>query len=102
MVRNTGKRAGDEIVQLYISFPKVPGAPIRALRGFTRVHLNPGESRKVHFDLTPRDLSSVTEAGKRVVAGGAYTLSVGGGQPGTDAPTASAAFTIDGTAPVAE
>ncbi|GAA4777946.1 glycoside hydrolase family 3 C-terminal domain-containing protein [Stakelama sediminis] len=102
VVRNTGKRAGDEIVQLYISFPKVPGAPIRALRGFTRVHLNPGESRKVHFDLTPRDLSSVTEAGKRVVAGGAYTLSVGGGQPGTDAPTASAAFTIDGTAPVAE
>ena len=95
-VRNTGKREGDEVAQLYLSFPNVPGTPLRALRGFTRVHLAAGESRKVHFDLDPRDLSSVTEAGDRVVAAGDYRLSVGGGQPGTGAPVAAGSFKIDG------
>jgi beta-glucosidase len=47
---------GDEVAQLYLSFPSVPGAPQRALRGFKRVHLNPGESRKVRFELKDRDL----------------------------------------------
>jgi beta-glucosidase len=97
-LRNVGKLAGDEVVQLYLGFPQQPGMPIRALRGFTRVHLAPGETRKVHFDLDPRDLSSVTEAGQRVVAPGAYVLSVGGGQPGTGAPVAQARFTITGSA----
>jgi beta-glucosidase len=95
-VRNTGKRAGDEVAQLYLHFPNVPGTPIRALRGMARVALAPGESRKVHFDLDPRDLSSVTEAGDRVVAAGNYRLSVGGGQPGAGAPVVSANFKVDG------
>ena len=56
---NTGKVAGDEVAQLYLTFPEVPGAPIRALRGFKRIHLEAGESQKVHFDLKPRDLSMV-------------------------------------------
>jgi beta-glucosidase len=89
------------VVQVYLGFPQAPGAPIRALRGFTRVHLAPGESRTVHFDLDPRDLSSVTEAGERIVAPGAYTLTVGGGQPGTGAPGASARFTITGVSKLA-
>ena len=46
-VKNSGQRAGDEVVELYISFPKLPGAPLRALRGFTRVHLGAGEVRHV-------------------------------------------------------
>ena len=46
-VTNTGKREGDEVVQLYLSFPNVAGSPIRALRGFKRIHLKPGESQKV-------------------------------------------------------
>ncbi len=95
-VKNTGKRAGDEVAQLYLSFPRAPGMPVRALRGFQRVTLNAGESRVLHFNLTPRDLSSVTPAGDRVVAPGAYRLSVGGGQPGTGAPLASAAFAVSG------
>jgi len=99
-LRNAGKVAGDEVVQLYLGFPQAPGMPIRALRGFTRLHLAPGESRKVHFDLDPRDLSSVTEAGQRVVAPGAYTVSVGGGQPDTQAPVAQARFTITGSVKV--
>ena len=38
-IRNTSERAGDEVAELYLHFPKSAGAPIRALRGFTRVHL---------------------------------------------------------------
>jgi beta-glucosidase len=101
-VRNAGAVAGDEVVQLYLGFPAVPGAPIRSLRGFTRVHLAPGEAKSVHFDLDPRALSSVTEAGDRVVAAGGYTLTIGGGQPDTGAPVATARFTIEGTTKLAE
>ena len=50
-VTNTGKLAGDEVVQLYLSFPSVDGAPIRALRAFERIHLDPGQSQRVRFDL---------------------------------------------------
>jgi len=95
-VTNTGKRAGDEVVQLYLKFPDVPGAPLRALRGFERVHLAPGASRKVAFHLKPRDLSLVTAAGDILIAQGAYTLSIGGGQPGTEAPSVSGRFEIGG------
>jgi beta-glucosidase len=95
-VRNDGKVAGDEVAQLYLSFPQAPGMPLRALRGFSRVSLAPGESRRVHFDLAPRDLSSVTAAGKRIVAPGAYQVTIGGGQPGTGAPVARTSFTVTG------
>jgi len=81
-VTNTGKRAGDEVVQLYLNFPGAPGTPLRALRALQRISLNPGESRALHFQLSPRDLSSVTSTGQRVVAPGQYRLAVGGGQPG--------------------
>jgi beta-glucosidase len=95
-VTNTGRLAGDEVVQLYLKFPDVPGAPIRALRGFRRIHLAPGETHAVRFRLTPRDLSMVTETGNRIVAQGAYTVSVGGGQPGTDAPSVSGTLQVNG------
>ncbi|MDE2052896.1 MAG: glycoside hydrolase family 3 C-terminal domain-containing protein, partial [Gammaproteobacteria bacterium] len=95
-VRNTGKLAGDEVVQLYLKFPDVPGAPIRALRGFQRIHLAPGETRTVEFQLKRRDLSMVTETGNRIVAQGTYTLSLGGGQPGTGAPSVSGTFQVNG------
>ena len=99
-VRNDGAVAGDEIVQLYLSFPDAPGMPIRALRGFKRVSLAPGASTRVHFDLDPRDLSSVTQDGKRLVTPGTYRLSVGGGQPGTGAPTAAGTFNVAGEYPL--
>jgi beta-glucosidase len=96
-VTNTGTRAGDEVAQLYLSFPAVPGAPLRALRGFERVHLELGASQTVRFELEPRDLSMVTEAGEPIVAEGAYTVSVGGGQPDTGAPAVAGSFTVKGT-----
>jgi hypothetical protein len=80
-VTNTGRREGDEVVQLYLSFPQIPGAPLRALRGFKRIHLQPGESQNVLFELRSRDLSMVTEQGQIIVAEGSYTVSIGGGQP---------------------
>ena len=69
-VTNTGEREGDEVVQLYLGFPNVAGAPIRALRGFKRIHLKPGESQKVGFELKERDLSMVTAAGEPIIAKG--------------------------------
>ncbi len=93
-VKNTGKVGGDEVIQLYLNFPKVPGAPLKALRGFQRVHLQPGASQKVNFELKPRDLSMVTEKGEIVVPKGEFTLSIGGGQPGTGTPSVAHAFRV--------
>ncbi len=95
-VTNTGKVAGDEVVQLYLQFPDVAGAPIRALRGLQRIHLRAGESRVARFHLTPRDLSMVTQDGDRIVAQGTYHVSMGGGQPGTGAPSVSGTFHVNG------
>jgi beta-glucosidase len=95
-VTNTGKVAGDEVVQLYLKFPDVDGAPLRALRGFQRVHLEPGTSQKVDFHLNSRDLSMVTDLGNIIVAQGKYTVSVGGGQPYTGAATVSGNFEVNG------
>jgi beta-glucosidase len=95
-LKNTGKRDGDEVVQVYISFPKIGGAPLKALRGFTRVHLKSGESQHVKLNLGPRDLSYVNEAGDRIVGAGDYLITVGGGQPGTSAAHADGHLTIQG------
>jgi beta-glucosidase len=96
-VTNTGTKAGDEVAQLYLEFPDVPGKPLRALRGFQRIHLEAGASQKIHFELQPRDLSMVTESGEPIVAEGKYTVSVGGGQPGGAAQVLNSTFNIKGT-----
>ncbi len=94
---NTGNREGDEVAQLYVSFPNIAGAPLRALRGFRRVHLKPGESQKIGFELQQRDLSMVTEQGQIVVAAGRYSVHVGGGQPNTGAASIAGTFRVNGT-----
>ena len=96
-VTNTGKVEGDEVAQLYLSFPAVVGAPLRALRAFKRVHLKAGESQKVQFELRDRDLSMVSEGGDPIIAEGNYRVSVGGGQPNTGAPTVAGSFQVKGT-----
>ena len=95
-VKNAGTRAGDEVVELYLTFPRIPGVPNIALRGFKRVHLDAGATQHVHFDLTPRDLSFVNENGDRVVAAGTYVINVGGTQPTTKSTTAPAIYTVKG------
>jgi beta-glucosidase len=95
-LKNTSDRPGDEVVELYLTFPKLAGAPLHALRGFTRVHLGAGEQRHVKLDLQRRDLSYVNESGDRMVGEGDYVVTVGGGQPGTGASHADAHLTIRG------
>jgi beta-glucosidase len=97
LATNVGKRAGDEVAQLYLSFPPVAGAPLRALRGFERIHLAPGESKTVRFVLQQRDQSMVTAAGRIVIAAGTYAVSVGGGQPDTGAASVAGKFRIAGS-----
>jgi beta-glucosidase len=56
-VTNTGATAGSVVAQLYLGYPKRLGEPIRQLRGFEKVHLEPQASAQVTFALTARDLS---------------------------------------------
>ena len=79
IVRNDGKLAGDEVAELYLTRPGVQGNPV--LRGIARVHLAPGESQRVSFTLTPRDLSAVDQQGRRTVQPGEYSVMIGGAQP---------------------
>jgi len=102
-IENAGRVAGDEVAQLYLSFPSatVP-APLRRLAGFERVHLLPGERRTVAFALAAEHLALVAEDGTRMIEPGAVRVAVGGTQPtGDDAADAargilSAALTITG------
>ena len=82
-VTNTGKKAGDEVAQLYITHPQDGNRiiPICSLKGFKRVHLNPGESKTINFELTPHDLSLTNSEGNWVVNAGEMSIFVGGGQP---------------------
>ena len=79
-VKNEGARAGDEVVQLSLA-PQQPAQPraLKELRGFQRVHLQPGESRELEFTLVPeRDLRRYDpQAGAYVVDPGRYEVQVG-------------------------
>jgi beta-glucosidase len=97
-VRNTSKIAGDEVAELYLEFPPRTGAPDRAVRGFKRVHLQPGETRTVSYTLSPRDLSMVNDRGEHIVETGDYTLFVGGAQPGDTTNGVSSQLEITGEA----
>jgi len=77
-VTNTGSRAGDEVVQLYIR-DRVSSVtrPVKELRGFARIHLKPGETRTVEFTLGPAELSFYNELLERVVEPGEFDIMVG-------------------------
>jgi beta-glucosidase len=95
-IRNTGKVAGDEVVELYLKQPQTDVSPRLVLAGFTRVHLEAGQTTKVGFTIDPRSLAEVGANGEHVIVPGEYTVSLGGSQPGGEAKTASATFTIKG------
>jgi len=85
-VTNTGKITGDEVVQLYLTDEKASTPrPLRQLEGFDRVTLKPGESRRMEFTLKPEQFSMINNRDARVIEPGWFTVSVGGGQPGTGA-----------------
>ena len=56
-VKNTGKRAGAEVIQVYVEQPEKNGEPPRQLRAFTKVDLQAGQSKSVRLSLTPRSFS---------------------------------------------
>ncbi len=95
-VRNTGQRAGDEVVELYLTPPQNGLVPLHSLEGFTRVHLEPGATKHVSFTLNPREMSLVDAQGIRSVQAGHYMVFVGGGQPAPNAGL-SQAFSIEGS-----
>ncbi len=81
-VTNTGKRSGEEVVELYLSHTGIQDkAPLRALKGFKRIHLKPGESKIVSFTLSSEQLSLINKDGKLYQPSGKLMISVGGGQP---------------------
>jgi beta-glucosidase len=78
-VTNAGPRAGTEVVQLYTR--DLVGSvtrPVKELKGFQKVTLQPGESREVTFTLTAKDLAFYTASGKWEAEPGAFKVFVGG------------------------
>lgn len=78
-VTNTGKTAGEEVVQLYVR--DLIGSvtrPVKELKGFQKIMLQPGESREVKFVLTERDLSFYRKNMTFGVEPGEYEIMVGG------------------------
>jgi beta-glucosidase len=78
-ITNTGKLPGDEVAQLYIH-DEVSSVtrPIKELRGFRRLTLNPGETKTVEFTLGPEELSFLNREMQRVVEPGSFKVMVGG------------------------
>jgi beta-glucosidase len=77
-VTNTGKRAGDEVVQLYVHDVVASVArPVKQLRGFSRIRLKPGETKRLDFQLGPDDLALYDRDMKRVVEPGKFDIMIG-------------------------
>jgi len=77
-VTNTGSRKGDEVVQLYLNDPVASiSQPVRRLRGFERVTLNPGQSRRVRFRLDSSDWGFYDNRGRFVVEPGQIDVYAG-------------------------
>ena len=92
-VENAGTRAGEEVVQLYVTDEAASvRVPIRSLAGIERVFLKPGERRVIKFVIEPRQLAVIRDDGQTVVEPGEFKVTIGGKQPGF-AGTADAATT---------
>jgi beta-glucosidase len=78
-ITNSGAVRGDEVVQLYIRDDvSSVTRPVKELRGFRRITLNPGETKSVEFTLGPEELSFLNRDMHRVVEPGTFTVMVGG------------------------
>jgi beta-glucosidase len=90
-VENVGKRAGDEVVQLYLQdVVSSVTRPVHELKGFKRITLAPGEKQRVEFVLTPKELGALDRNMKFAVEPGEFRVYVG---DSSDA-TLQASFTV--------
>jgi beta-glucosidase len=81
-ITNAGKYAGEEVVQLYVTdLVASTSTPLYSLKGIKRVHLQPGESKEVSFDITPEMLMLVNENGEKILEPGDFKISIGGSVP---------------------
>ncbi len=98
-LRNTGARAGDEVVQLYLRDPVASVTrPVAELKGFVRVRLAPGEARRITFDLSPALMAFHDASMQLVVEPGEIAVMVGASSADV---RLRGAFTITGdTSPV--
>ena len=77
-VTNTGRRPGADVVQLYLNDPiATVSTPVKELRGFRKVWLEPGEAADVRFELGPQELSLVNRHLERVVEPGEFKVLIG-------------------------
>ncbi len=75
---NTGSRAGDEVVQLYLRDELASVArPVKELKGFQRIFLQPGETKDVRFEITPEMLSMLDLDLKKTIEPGNFRLMIG-------------------------
>ncbi|ESO92632.1 hypothetical protein LOTGIDRAFT_162552 [Lottia gigantea] len=82
-IQNTGKYSGDEVVQVYISWPKLPfPAPKLQLVWFDRIYINKNEIKTVKFDISGENLAVWFDDGWKIPTG-KYLIYVGGQQPNT-------------------
>jgi beta-glucosidase len=96
-VANSGSRAGDEVVQLYVREDEASVTrPVLELKRFQRVTLQPGERRTLTFELTPDDLSLWDPDMRRVVEPGTFTISAGS----SSVDLKSAKLTVTGSSPL--
>jgi beta-glucosidase len=105
-VSNTGTVSGEEIVQLYLSLPADQGVKVRVqdLKGFKRVELNPGESKRVVMELTDKEMAyfktgtpAWAGTGGWEVLSGTYGVRVGTSSkivPQPDQPSVASSFIV--------
>ncbi|HLI93849.1 MAG TPA: glycoside hydrolase family 3 C-terminal domain-containing protein, partial [Puia sp.] len=94
---NAGKFASDEVAELYLTHENGgDSAALFALKGFRRVSLAPGQSTRVHFVLTPEQLSVVDDLGRLVEPEGKIRISVGGSLPTHRSEELGAARPVEG------
>ena len=102
-IKNTGKYASDEIVQLYLQDLEASvRVPRCQLAGIQRVFLKPGETATIAFSITPRQMALINEEGNCILEPGKFRIYVGGSQPDkrsaelTGTPVFSADFNVTG------
>jgi beta-glucosidase len=78
ILKNSGSKDGDEVVQLYIrDVLSSVARPVMELKGFQRIHLKAGESKEVHFNITPEMLSMLNKEMQTVVEPGDFRIMIG-------------------------